>query len=573
MNAARILIEAGSDVNARMSNGQTPLHLAAGYGGYCDLADPDIERADPCNRQRHHPIKPEVAELVTAIIKERNAAIPPDLSATGNLPEESKPDVFLAVLEAFGNPRELYQAILARGFDLDRVDLHFSEFLRGRPRYLRMVEFLLDQGADIDAFDESDTTPLHCAVELGQPEMVELLLKRGATVSSSLDPSVSPVALALDYCKTEVATLLVQHGVAFDPSSGLYLHEAAGNGRREVVLWLLQQGTDINQVSEEGDTAILEAARNGHHEVVACLSQHRAHVHHFNQQGNGLLHAAAPWPKCLEVVLTLDLPVNQRNVTGVAPLHIAAQSGDPAAVRILIAAGAQVNIQDNNGNTPLHTIFNSDECRPDIEFPVFYELVAAGADRAIKNGEGKTAYDLATQWQYPEEYLALLNPGPDAKPADAFAWLGESKYSELLPGALVVFELEGQQWPSCEHFLHGQKTADPAVREAIRQAGSVNAALHRLRESKAKSPNTVAWAQHRDRAMQSALRAKITQHSRLHALLLSTHEALLISDSHCDSYWLERPGNSFNAIGKMLMNIRAELQTEAQSTPSRSPRR
>src|SRR5258708_912334 len=50
LEAARILVAAKSDVNARMQFGKTPLYLAAGYGGACDLADLDRDRADPCNR-------------------------------------------------------------------------------------------------------------------------------------------------------------------------------------------------------------------------------------------------------------------------------------------------------------------------------------------------------------------------------------------------------------------------------------------------------------------------------------------------------------------------------------------
>ncbi len=50
--------------------------------------------------------------------------------------------------------------------------------------------------------------------------------------------------------------------------------------------------------------------------------------------------------------------------------------------------------------------------------------------------------------------------------------------------------------------------------------------------------------------MRSALLAKFAQHERLRRQLLATGEAVLISDSNCDSYWLEREGAGFNAIGK-----------------------
>jgi ankyrin repeat protein len=66
----------------------------------------------------------------------------------------------------------------------------------------------------------------------------------------------------------------------------------------------------------------------------------------------------------------------------------------------------------------LHAVFFGDECRPDMEFPVFQALVSAGADRAIKNHDGSTAFDLATLNGYPEECLKLLDPGGASNPGN-----------------------------------------------------------------------------------------------------------------------------------------------------------
>jgi predicted NAD-dependent protein-ADP-ribosyltransferase YbiA (DUF1768 family) len=62
--------------------------------------------------------------------------------------------------------------------------------------------------------------------------------------------------------------------------------------------------------------------------------------------------------------------------------------------------------------------------------------------------------------------------------------------------------------------------------------------------------------------MRWALLAKFRQHDCLRTALLATGNAVLISDSNCDSYWVERRGSGFNAIGKMLMSIRAQLRMD-----------
>jgi len=561
LEAARILIESGAAVNALMNGNQTPLHLAAGYGGFCDLMDPDQDRANPCSHQRHHPINPALAEVLTQILKETNSAIPADLTPESAIPMENKPDVFLAVLEAFSDRGDLYRQIVSRGIDLDRVDPHFSDSLRGRPRYLRMAAFLLDHGADINAADDSGHTPLRGAVELGTAAMVELLLKRGAEPNPKTadEPEESLVGLALEYSKVEIADVLLRHGATFDPNGPWYLHEAASNGRAEALEWLLQHGAEVDRPDQEGATALLNAAASGHHEIVARLIAHHANPAAHNQKGGSLLHSAGCWPECLAFALPLGLPINEQNAAGATPLHLAAQSANPPTVHALLRAGATASAQDHDGNTPLHSIFFSEEFRPDIEFPVFHALVAAGADPSIRNKEGKTPFDLATQWRYPEEYLALLQCGSDARSAGSFIWLGSDDYLDFLPQAIKPFELEGQLWPSCEHYFQAQKVNDPEIRERIRQAPSAADAVCRFRESKLKPSRS--WPKKCDTFMRSALLAKFTQHAALRDALLATGTATLISDSNCESYWTERPGVVFNTIGKMLMEIRAQLRS------------
>ncbi len=562
LESVRILVAAKSDVNARMQFGQTPLHLAAGYGGACDLGDLDPDRADPCNRNRHKPVSQVVADVLTQILKEKNPELPSDLTAQGAIPPEDKADVYLAVLECVGEPAKLHQEIVARGIDLDRLDPDFSEFLQGQPRFLKVVKFLLKHGAEIEARDDSGNSPLHSAVERGQPEMVELLLESGANPNpvSAADSTDSPVNLALEYCKTGIADVLLRHGAKFDPRNSFCLHEAAGNGRQEIVSWLLRQGAEINQPNEDGDTALMDAARNGHHEVVTSLIERGADVQVHNAKGDGLLHAAAWWLPCLIPVLPLGLPVNETNAEGTTPLHVAASSGDARAVEALVKAGASLNVQNHDGNTPLHLAFSEEELRPDVEFPIFQALVVAGIDRSIRNAEGKTAHDLAVGHRYPREYLQLLEV------AAPVIWLGAAEYLDFLPRAMIGFKMDGENWPSCEHYFHGQRVDDVQARERIRQARSTTEALHRLREAD-KKPRGHVWSRpFCDTVMRAALSAKFRQNHELGERLLATGDVLLVSDSNCDSYWQEKPGAEFNEIGKMLMSIRAELRVERRET-------
>ena len=78
-----------------------------------------------------------------------------------------------------------------------------------------------------------------------------------------------------------------------------------------------------------------------------------------------------------------------------SPLH---NTSDPALVILLLAAGANVDKQDNDGDTPL--MYAASKCK--IE--VVKELLKAGANKKLKNNDGKTAYDKTSN----EEIKALL---------------------------------------------------------------------------------------------------------------------------------------------------------------------
>jgi hypothetical protein len=72
------------------------------------------------------------------------------------------------------------------------------------------------------------------------------------------------------------------------------------------------------------------------------------------------------------------------------PLITAAAVGKTEAARILIKGGADINYQNDDGSSALHTAaFFCNEDVVDI-------LLANGADKTLKNVTGQTAYDIVT---------------------------------------------------------------------------------------------------------------------------------------------------------------------------------
>ena len=94
---------------------------------------------------------------------------------------------------------------------------------------------------------------------------------------------------------------------------------------------------------------------------------------------------------CLINLIRDGADVNSKSVEGWAPLHIAAQNFQKDAALSLLKAGADVDVKDDHGNTPLWKAVFESRGRGEI----ISLLVLHGADPDLKNNTGKSPRDLA----------------------------------------------------------------------------------------------------------------------------------------------------------------------------------
>ena len=133
--------------------------------------------------------------------------------------------------------------------------------------------------------------------------------------------------------------------------------------------------------------------------------------------------------------------------------------------------------------------------------------------------------------------------------------------------------LDGDMWPTVEHYYQAQKSFDPGYRAAILACPTPAEAKRRAawsepaRRSQRRSwfhAEGVApradWAAVQRAVMYRADRAKFLQHAALAQRLLACGEAAIVEDSPHDPFWGSgRDGRGQNWAGRILMAVRAEL--------------
>lgn len=171
---------------------------------------------------------------------------------------------------------------------------------------------------------------LIAAAERNDVETVRQLLIEGASVRAR-DPQGRTALLAATYRNhVEVAKMLIQAGSdvnAQDAIQNSPLLLAGASGYLDILRMTLAADPDFTIYNRYGGTALIPACERGHLEVVKELLKTKIDVNHVNRLG---------WTALLEAIILGDGGPTYQTIVG-----------------LLAAAGADLNLADGDGVTPL----------------------------------------------------------------------------------------------------------------------------------------------------------------------------------------------------------------------------
>ncbi|XP_076455894.1 uncharacterized protein LOC143290385 isoform X2 [Babylonia areolata] len=313
-----LLLEFGADVNLTSDLGMSPLCYAASAGHR------EVMRL-LCVRNSRPSLQDKQGQCAAV-----HAAVSGQLDSLAFLlqlewrPLQGEPSRHDATLHcmasaaAMGNRHVVeYLHHATRGEALDVVDTLLGETamtaacLHGRKE---VVQYVLEEGADMGAANSKSFPPLLCAVKSGKWEIADTLLLAGADMEQTDKYGRTPLMIA------------------------------ASEGHLGVLEMLLSKGAQLERTDKEGLTALCWACLKGHVTLVQSLTQRGADLHHVDHSGRTPLHLAAFYGDAHVVQFLMDrgAHIEHVDVHGMRPLDRAIGCRNTAVIVCFLRKGAKL---------------------------------------------------------------------------------------------------------------------------------------------------------------------------------------------------------------------------------------
>jgi len=287
-------------------------------------------------------------------------------------------------------------------------------FIAVKNKHKPVVEYLLSKGTRIDEKNGQDgTTALYKACADGSLDIAIVLVDAGADVNLKSSHGFTPLFIAAENKHKPVVEYLLSKGARVNEKNGPHeltaIYKACADGLLDIVTVLVNAGADLNLKSTEGFSPLFAAVQNKHKPVVEYLLSKGARV----DEKNGPKGVSALYRACFDgsldiakVLVDAGADVNLKSTEGFTPLYIAVGNKRKPLVEYLLSKGAPVD--EKNGPDGVAALFRA--CYVG-SLDIVKVLVDAGADVNHKDNIGFTCFYAAVQEKHKPIIEYLLSKG------------------------------------------------------------------------------------------------------------------------------------------------------------------
>ncbi|KAI8904487.1 ankyrin repeat-containing domain protein [Gorgonomyces haynaldii] len=263
---------------------------------------------------------------------------------------------------------------------------------------LEILEILVNAGQDVNLVNEEES-PLHRAAESGTLESVQWLVEHGADLWMRGDSDQSVLDYSLYNSDSTVFEYLLQIYLESDPPEYWKedaLTHAAHACNLNACRTLLDLGANVNGNPQSSETPLFKSMCPNHmhfnqSEVYDLLMALGAELYVGDASKRCALNnaAASNLPDVMKRMIEQDPNIVQWACREgyYGALHAAAVKSRVEACKILIRHGADVNVRDGKGRTPLM------HSTPSYSHEALAFLIESGADLHIRDNDGWTVME------------------------------------------------------------------------------------------------------------------------------------------------------------------------------------
>lgn len=341
VEAAKILLENGAEINAMDDRGTTALDFAVLYKHNFTAEFLRSKGAAPDARTILQDIENNWSRVLPLI----GQCMPFSVTREQNHPFECEPGVpIMKVLVKYLDDRNI---MLKERLKSLRKSVAVGAVTNN---YYHLLRFVLNDGFDIDEpVDPQEHTLLHTAAKTSNIDIMQLLIDRGADLTTINKSKRTAIHSAVMHNREEAVRLLLDSGMPVDIAAGTNLtalHDAIRSESIPMINYLLQRGADIEAKSP--DTPLQVAVLERGEACVAALLDAGANPNVRDKDDDTPLMTAckksAPSVDLIKLLLEHGADANAHN-EGTTALHHYPNG-------LLVEHGADINLQSKNVATP-----------------------------------------------------------------------------------------------------------------------------------------------------------------------------------------------------------------------------